>query len=117
VRRSFRSPPPRRTRRCRPTSDVDCTSSTLPTGTVVASIAAPLKLTAAHRGGSTTYIVGRSTPKTSNGITPIAKTFRLSTGGTAKGTMYLAFRSDRPTFGDGVLTVADCTVSAFFHKR
>lgn len=92
-------------------------SDTLPEGKITASITAPLKLSIARRGGYTAYIVGRSTPKTSNGITAIPKTFRLSSGGTAKGTMYLAFNYDRPKSGDGQLIIGDCTLLLGFHKR
>jgi hypothetical protein len=94
-----------------------CTSTKLPAGKVVASIAAPLKLTAAHRGGYTTYIVGRSTPKTSNGITAIPRTFRLSSGRKVRGTLYLAFNYDGPKAGDGLLLIADCSLYVYFHKR
>jgi hypothetical protein len=92
-------------------------SPTLPEGKITVSIKAPLKLSVARRGGYTAYIVGRSTPKTSNGITAIPKTFRLSSGGTAKGTMYLVFNYDRPKSGDGQLIIAGCTLLLGFHKR
>lgn len=94
----------------------DCTSSTLPAGNLVASITKPLKLVAAHRGGYTTYIVGRSTPKTSNGITPIAETFHLG-GTTAKGTIYLAWISPDAVGGDGEVSIEGCNIVVGFHKK
>jgi hypothetical protein len=90
---------------------------TLPEGKITATIKAPLKLSVARRGGYTAYIIGRSTPKTSNGITAIPETFRLSSGGTAKGTMYLAFNYDRPKSGDGQLIIAGCNLGVSFRHR
>ena len=91
------------------TPTAGCSSSTFPTGKITVSISKKLKITAAHRGGYTTYIVGRSTPKTSNGITAIPETFKLSTGGTAKGTLYLFWNYDGPKNGSGGLVVGDCS--------
>ena len=85
-----------------------CTSNKLPTGKITASLSKKLKITAAHRGGYTTYIVGRSTPKTSNGITAVPETFKLGGGKTAKGTLYLAWNYDGPKSGSGGIIIGDC---------
>jgi hypothetical protein len=95
----------------------DCWSETLPAGSLTISVATALKLHTARRGGVTSYIVGRSTPKTSSGVTPIPVTFSLSTGGTAKGTLDLVFSADKPSTGEGGITIADCTFAPFFHRR
>jgi hypothetical protein len=100
-----------------PETTDDCTSATLPTGKLTLSIAKHLKIVAAHRGGYTVYIVGRSTPKTSSGITPIPETFKLSSGGTVKGTLSLTFSADHPKSGDGQIVVAGCTLYTGFRKR
>ena len=95
----------------------DCWSSTLPAGKLTITVSSPLKLRPATRGGTTSYIVGRSTPKTSSGITPIPVTFHLSTGGTAKGTLDLVFYTDKPGTGGSGITIAECTLVPYFHRR
>ena len=95
-----------------------CSSAKLPQGKIAASVASPLKLTAAHRGGYTTYIVGRSTPKTSNGISTIPTTFKLSPGDKVKGVMDIGFNYNHPTGGSGLFTVGDCSLTLMgFAKR
>jgi len=97
-------------------ADADCTTTKLPAGKLSVTITKPMKLVAAHRGGSTTYIVGRSTPSTSNGITPIAETFHLG-GTTAKGTIYLAWTSPNAVGGDGEVSIEGCDLLVGFHKQ
>jgi len=99
------------------TSTATCTSNGLPTGTITASVSKKLKIKAAHRGGYTTYIVGRSTPKTSNGISSIPETFRLSTGGTVKGTLYMFWSYNGPKSGSGGFTLPGCSFYPSFKKR
>ena len=94
-----------------------CTSAQLPTGKITASIGKKLKITAAHRGGYTTYIVGRNTPKTSNGISAIPATFKLSTGGTAKGTLFLFWDWNAPKNGSAGFVVGGCAMYPNVKKR
>jgi hypothetical protein len=94
-----------------------CTEQGLPDGKLTATIAAPQKLVAAHRGGYTSYIVGRSTPSTSNGVTAIPMKYRTSPGGKQTGTMYLIFQYDKPRIGGGEIIIDGCTLVIGFHKR
>jgi len=99
------------------TPTATCSSTKLPAAKITASISKKLRISAAHRGGYTTSIVGRSTPKTSNGISPIPATFKLSTGGTVKGSLYLAWNYDGPKAGSGGFIVGDCSFYPNLKKR
>jgi hypothetical protein len=74
------------------------------------------RLTTASRGGYTNWLVGKSTPKTSSGVTPIKVKIRQA-GQTMTGTLDIVFAvGGTKRDNDGDLTFGGCVLSFFANR-
>lgn len=73
------------------------------------------KLGVASRGGYSTWIVGKNTPKTSDGVTPISLTFSIK-GMPFKALFKVTFQYDNFKRGTGELRFANCLIEFDFKK-
>jgi hypothetical protein len=81
-------------------------------GTTAVRVKGRLAISKASRGGSSVWIVGRNTPKTSDGISPI-KVSAVANGETVSGKLKIAFRGRRG--GSGELELPGCQL--FFDAK
>jgi hypothetical protein len=84
-------------------------------GTAYVKAKGKLKITIARRGGYASWIIGKNTPKTSDGVTEIAATF-VKDGAEVKGTIKMVWQYDNPKRGSGEIEFPGCQLLFNFKK-